>query len=262
MAMLMLGGCGQGESSVDPSPGRPEDSSTTTSTVEDLDGDGDEVQTAEPAPTTEVVTDSGVATSTTVVINQSSANAVEYTELAASGLVLTLEEQDCADSAVDEALDGGIGRLEAIITAVQTCASPKAVDDFAAVLLSAGGERLPATEAACVAGQLRLGDDYRPFWSALFAEQPFDFLAADSDVQNQYLDLFARCVSVGRALSEQTETDLSPATIGCVDDLYADREFVRSTIEADLSANIEDVRRVNDQIGACLTQAERFALGL
>lgn len=197
-----------------------------------------------------------------MVIDQTSDNAAEYTELAASGLVLTLDEQACADDSVDAAIASGEEQLDAVITAVQECASPKAVDDFASLLLSAGGEALPATEAACVAGQLRADDEYRPFWSALFAEEPFDFLAAGLAVQNQYLDLFARCVSVGRALSSQTGAGLSAPTIGCVDDLYADREFVRLTIEADLSADPEDVARVNRQIGSCLTQSEREALGI
>lgn len=263
-ACLMLASCGEGEESLDPGPGRPDEATSTTSTLAPTTGDTrDDVETAEPAPTTSTVT-SGVdrTSSTTVVINQRSENAQEYTELAASGLVLTLAEQECADEAITREVDGGAERLDGVIIAVQECASPKAVDDFASVLISAGGAPLPATEAACVAGQLRADDGYRPFWSALFAEEPFDFLAADSEVQDQYLDLFATCVSVGRALSDQVAVDLSLSSIGCIDALYADREFVRISIEADLSGDPDELARINQQIGTCLTTDERAALDL
>ena len=225
-----------------------ETTSTTTTAAGDGDGDADGTD--------------GDQTTTTVIIDESSPQAPQYIELAASGLVLTLGEQACADEVVAAELDDGEARLDAIISGVTTCASPRAVDDFASVLISAGGSPLPPTEAACVSSELRQGDDYRPFWSALFDEEPFDFLAAPDDAQDRYLDLFATCVSVGRALSEQVGTTLSPATIGCIDDLYADSEFVRLSIEADLSAAPDDVARVNGQISTCLTPDEQDALGL
>jgi hypothetical protein len=261
IACLVLASCGQGEESLDPGPGQPDEATSTGAPT--TDDTRDDVETAEPAPTTSVVT-SGVdgTTSTTVVINQESENAQEYTELAASGLVLTLAEQACADEAITREVDDGTERLDGVIVAVQECASPKAVDDFASILISAGGAPLPATEAACVAGQLRADDAYRPFWSALFAEEPFDFLAAETEVQNQYLDLFATCVSVGRALSDQVAVDLSFSSIDCINSLYADREFVRISIEADLSGDPDELARINQQIGTCLTTDERAALDL
>jgi len=261
---LMLASCGEGEDSLDPGPGRPDEATSTTSTGAPTTGDtSDDVRTGEPAPTTSVVTSVvDTTTATTVIINQESENAQEYTELAASGLVLTLAEQACADEAIGRELDGGAQRLDGVIVAVQECASPKAVDDFASILISAGGAPLPATEAACVAGQLRADEAYRPFWSALFAEDPFDFLQAETDVQNQYLDLFATCVSVGRALSDQVAVDLSFSSIDCIDSLYADREFVRFSIEADLSGDPDELARINQQIGTCLTTDERAALDL
>ena len=189
-------------------------------------------------------------------------NAEAYVELAASGLVLTVDEQSCADRTVRDLIATGSDRLDAVITAVQDCAAARAVDDFASNLLSAGGQPLPPDEAACVAARLRTDDTYRPFWAALFAEEPFDFLVAPTDAQDRYLDLYSECVSVGRALSEQIGGVLSPPTIGCVDDLYQDREFVRMTIEADLTADADDLARVNSQIATCLSSAERSALGL
>lgn len=253
--------CGRGESAIEPGPGRPDEpSSTTPEATTDRD---DEVSTVEDAPTTSTeVPSTGTAIGqTTVVIDQSSANAQEYTELAASGLVLSLDEQGCADAEVEQRLDDGAEQIDAVIDAVKICASPKAVDDFASVLISAGGTPLPPTEAACVASSLRDGDDFRPFWAALFAEEPFDFLAAELDVQNQYLDLYSDCVSIGRALADQTGAGLSPSTVGCIDSLYSDREFVRITIEADLAADQDEIDRVNSQIATCLLPEERAALG-
>lgn len=264
--VLVVVACGRGVTEVEPAPGRPDDSATssTTSTTEpdgDSDDDSGDVVTDGSTSTTSVAASDDSST-TTIAILAGSDNAEAYTELAASGLVLTIVEQGCADQTVSDLIDTGLDRIDAVISAVQECASPRAVDDFASGLLSAGGQPLPPTEAACVSSRLRSDDSYRPFWVALFAEEPFDFVVAPSEAQDRYLDLFSECVSVGRALSEQIGDLLSPPTIGCIDDLYQDRDFVRTTIEADLTADVDDLNRVNDQIATCLTRAERDALGL
>ncbi len=269
--LAVLGACGRGESELDNGPLPPDDttSSTTSTTTPDDDDDNDDddggdVVTDDSAADAQTSTTEppSAVTSTTFVVDESSDNAVAYTELAASGLVLSLDEQSCADQEVDDGLEEGVDRLDAIISAVKTCAAPAAVDDFASGLISAGGAPLPPTEAACVASRLRSDDGYRPFWAALFAEEPFDFLQSELDVQNLYLGLFSECVSVGRALPNQLGSGLSPATVGCIDALYADTEFVRVTIEADLSGDPDEVERINAQIATCLTPEERAALGL
>lgn len=268
-AALALGACGEGESIVEPGPGDPEDTTTTTTTPDDgsdevvtdgeVDDDEDPSTTTTVDPTGE--SDSqGAATTTSVVIDQNSDNAATYTELAASGLVLTLDEQACADSTAEEAIEAGGEVVDAVIEAVQVCASPKAVDDFASGLIIAGGLPLPPTEAACVSSRLQAIEEYRPFWVALLEEEPFDFLLAERDVQNRYLDLYAECVSVGRAVGAQANIELSPPTVGCIDDLYRDREFVRVTIEADLSGDEDDRARIDRQIASCLSTQERQAL--
>lgn len=263
---LALVACGRGTTEVEPAPGRPDASeSSTTTTPPDTgrDPDGGDVATGDGSTITSSTPAIDPSTTTTSIpILAGSDNAGAYTELAVSGLVLTLDEQRCADSAVDQLLEEGVERIDAVISAVQECAAPAAVDAFAAGLLSAGGQPLPPTEAACVAARLRIDESYRPFWIALFDEEPFDFLVAPADAQDRYLDLFAECVSVGRALSEQVGGILSPPTIGCIDDLYQDREFVRVTIEADLTADADDLDRVNRQIATCLTADERTALNL
>lgn len=267
---LALAACGEGESIVEPGPGEVE-STTSTSTPEGdsseivTDGDGSEVSTTTTTPTSgdggdDTSTDESESTGTTVVIDENSENAAAYTELAASGLVLTLDEQACADSSASEAIAAGGDDVDSVIDAVQECASPKAVDDFASQLIVAGGRPLPPTEAACVSSRLQETEDYRPFWVALLDEEPFDFLLADRDVQNRYLDLYAECVSVGRAVAEQANVEFSPPTMGCIDDLYRDREFVRVTIEADLSGDEGERDRIDGQIASCLTNDERSAL--
>jgi hypothetical protein len=272
---LILVACGRGESTVDPGPELTDEATTTSTTVapdpddeedvdDDQDGDvvtDDSVSTT-AAPDPDATTDAEGTTATTIVVNPDSENAEAYLELGASGLVLSLDEQDCADAAVTEAIDTGVARLPALVDGVKSCASPAAVDAFASGLLSAGGSDLPANEAACVASTLRGDDAYLPFWSALFDEEPFDFLAADTEVQNLYLDLFSGCVSVGRALSNQIAGELSVPSIDCIDRLYADREFVRVTIEADLSGDPEEIARINQQIRTCLTGDERDRLGV
>ena len=259
--LVLVPACGRGATEIEPAPGRPDETTTTTASPDPTEAD--DVETAESVVKTSTTTPpTATASTTTVLIDENSENAAAYTELAASGLVLTLDEQGCADGSVREQIEAGVARVDAVITAVQSCASPRAVDDFAAGLISAGGSPLPPTEAACVASRLRSGDEYRPFWVALFAEDPFDFLVAPADAQDRYLDLYSECVSVGRALSEQIGGALSAPTIACIDDLYQDREFVRTTIEADLSADDDEIARVNRQIGTCLTGAERDALGL
>lgn len=266
---LVVAGCGEGESIVEPGPGEAESTTSTSTPTDDSDDvvtDGDDAETASSTTTTAVGNDEatgegGSETSpTTVVIDENSVNAAAYTELAASGLVLTLEEQSCADASAAEAIAGGGDDLDSVIDAVQECASPKAVDDFASQLIVAGGLRLPPTEAACVSSRLQATDEYRPFWAALLDEEPFDFLLADRDVQNRYLDLYAECVSVGRAVAAQANVDLSAPTKGCIDDLYRDREFVRVTIEADLSGDEDERARIDGQIASCLTNDERSAL--
>jgi len=269
---LAVASCGRGESLVDPGPSETDDSTTTTTEAPDeepvddeLDADGevltDDARALDTTSTTAVVaTSDGESPGTTFIVNEDSENAAVYTELAVSGLVLTVDEQSCADETAATAIDAGTNEIDAVIGAVQECASPKAVDDFASNLIVAGGRPLPATESACVSSKLQSTEEYRPFWSALLEEEPFDFLLADTTVQNRYLDLYADCVSVGRAVSEQANVNLSAPTIGCIDDLYTDREFVRVTIEADLSGNEEDLARVDRQLAGCLTDEERNAL--
>ncbi len=271
--VMLLSSCGSTSSIVEPGPGDVEDSTTTTTRedpAEDTTDDGDVVTAETTSSTIAPVstdgaddTDSGLGdatTATTVVIDEDSENAAAYTELAASGLVLTLDEQSCADTTAATALDDGANAVDAIAIAVQDCASPKAMDDFASVLIQAGGVGLPPTEAACVSSKLQATEEYRPFWAALLDEEPFDFLLADLDVQNRYLDLYAECVSVGRAVAEQANIVLSAPTRGCIDALYEDREFVRVTIEADLSGDVDERERIDGQLAGCLTADERDAL--
>ncbi len=272
VVVLLATSCGDGESIVEPGPGDPEESTTTTESSNELateDNSDDLVTTGEDndtesSTTTEAPSDDGEpggsTTATTVVINQNSENAGAYTELAASGLVLTLAEQSCADSAAAQSIGEGVDSVDAVVSAVQDCASPRAIDAFASGLIRAGGQPLPPTESACVSSRLQSGEEYRPFWVALLDEEPFDFLLADQEVQNRYLDLYAECVSVGRAVSEQANVEFSPPTMGCIDDLYKDREFVRVTIEADLSGDQGERERIDGQISSCLSNEERAAL--
>jgi hypothetical protein len=268
LGAFVLAACGDGESIVAPGPGDPEES-TTTIAVDKTEEETDEVVTGgdeddiEDVTTTEAPGNNGdsLAPSTTVVIDENSENAGAYTELAASGLVLTLGEQACADDAAESAVGSGSTSVDAVIEAVQVCASPRAIDDFASSLILAGGNPLPPTESACVSSRLQSTDEYHPFWVALLDEEPFDFLLSDLEVQNRYLDLYTECVSVGRAVGEQANVELSPPTRGCIDDLYNDREFVRVTIEADLSGDLAERDRIDSQIAGCLTSEERDALG-
>ena len=280
----MLASCGQPDSIVEPGPG---DTTTTTTTLpdesaetDDDDGDGDEVitnaETTTTAPTDEGDADQdapanavdassgegGNAQAPTFALDEDSINAGAFTELAESGLVLSLDEQACVDDTAGGEVNAGTTELEAVIAAVQTCATPAAIDDFSAELIVAGGAPLPPTEAACVSSRLQSSDEYGPFWAALLDEEPFDFLVADIEVQNRFLDLYTECVSIGRAVGQQSSATLSAPTIGCIDGLYDDREFVRITIEADLSGNADDQARVSNQISTCLTSQERTALGL
>ena len=271
---LVLVACTSGDSIVAPGPG---DTDTTTTTV--AEGDGGEVETSDETTTTAPEdgtdvdpgeNDEGEVQSiepepvppADFVLDETSDNAAVFTELAISGLVLSLDEQGCADETAAAAVDSGSDELTAVIGAIQTCATASAIDDFSADLIVAGGAPLPATEAACVSARLQSGEEYQPFWAALLEEEPFDFLLADLDVQNRFLELYTECVSVGRAVAAQASVDLSAGTTGCIDGLYADREFVRSSIEADLSGNADDQARINDQIATCLTNDERSALGL
>lgn len=267
--VLVAASCGSGKSIVEPGPGDPKESTTTTDPGGNAPNEGDSddlVTTGEENETTSSSTtllgsDNGEGpTATTVVIDENSENAGAYTELAASGLVLSLDEQSCADDAAAQSVEEGLDLVDAVIGAVQDCASPRAIDDFAAGLILAGGQPLPASESACVSSLLQSADDYRPFWVALLDEEPFDFLLANRDVQNRYLDLYAECVSVGRAVSQQANIEFSPPTMGCIDDLYRDREFVRVTIEADLSGDEDERKRIDGQIASCLSNDERDAL--
>lgn len=269
LGAFVFAACGDGESIVAPGPGDPEES-TTTITVDEIEDETDEVVTGGDEDDIEDVTttaapgndgDSSASSTTLVVIDENSENAGAYTELAASGLVLTLAEQACADDAAESAVGSGSTSVDAVIEAVQVCASPRAIDDFASSLILAGGNPLPPTESACVSSRLQSTDEYRPFWVALLDEEPFDFLLSDLEVQNRYLDLYAECVSVGRAVGEQANVELSPPTKGCIDDLYNDREFVRVTIEADLSGDLAERDRIDSQITSCLTSEELRALG-
>lgn len=278
---LAIAGCGQGEQTVDPGPEETDASTTSTSTTvaeepdeqaNDDDSDDDDRDSEE----SEVVTDGDVTTTTVVVdapigtgdgvaddaadefiVSEDTENAAVFIELADSGLVLTVDEQTCVDDTSTGAIAEGAAELDGVIEAVRSCASPAAMDDFASTLIVAGGQALPPTEAACVASLLRDGEGYRPFWSTLLEAEQFDFLLAETDVQNQYLDLYSDCVSVGRAVAEQTNSDLSTPTVGCIDELYADREFVRITIEADLSGNVEDLARIDSQLSGCMTAEEQ-----
>ena len=282
-------GCTGPDSVVEPGPADDEPTTTTANTttvVEDVETSDIE----EPDETTNIETappDTSPETTTTVAANteqqaanesasrepgaerpevfevvENSENAAVFVELADSGLVLTIEEQSCADDTAGSAVDDGSTELDAIIDAVRTCAAPVAIDNFASDLIIAGGAGLPADEAACVSSRLQSGDEYRTFWAALLEEEQFDFLLSDLEVQNRYLDLYAECVSVGRAVGDQAAVTLSAPTVGCIDDLYQDREFVRVTIEADLSGNAEDQERVSNQIATCLNADERLQLGL
>lgn len=269
---LLLAACSE-TSIVEPGPGDAGDTTTTTEEPEEQPQDGGDVETAEDAPATTAAVDTEEQasdapetiaapeqTAPTIAIDQSSENAAAYTELAESGLVLTLEEQSCADSTATQAADGGADPVDAVVEAVQTCASPAAIDDFASGLIEAGGGPLPPTEAACVSSQLQATEEYRPFWRALLDEEPFDFLLAETEVQNRYLDLYSECVSVGRAVSQQAGLTLSAPTQGCIDDLYNDREFVRVTILADLNGDPEERARIDNQIAGCFTNDELSAL--
>ena len=283
---LIASACGDGESIVEPGPSN-DDTTTTTSTIDtdedDQDGDDDgEVVTADADSTPEsvsttapIVTDEAVgdgdgsgdgsgeaveSPGTTFIVDETSENAAVFSELAVSGLVLSLDEQSCADDTASAAVDAGTDDVDAVIGAVQDCASPLAIDDFASNLIRAGGLPLPPTEATCVSSKLQSTDEYRPFWIALLEEEPFDFLLADLEVQNRFLDLYADCVSVGRAVAQQAGIELSEPTTGCIDGLYTDREFVRITIEADLSGNEDDLARIDRQLAGCLTAEEREAL--
>jgi len=270
----LMSACGADQVNTDPGPQQPDE--TTTTTTADADGDDSDVVTDDSTSSTSttivVVDGDGDATgdgdgdddgpTTTFIVDESSLNANAYIELADAGLVLDIDAQGCADVSVDNGVAAGLDRTDALIGAVKECATAAAVDDFASELLSAGGGPLPPTEAACVASTLRRDDSYRPFWVALLDVEPFDFLAVDVEVQDRYLDLFADCVSVGRALSEQLDAGLSAPTVGCIDELYTDREFVRTSIEADLSGDPNELARVNSQIAGCLTTAERTSLGL
>ncbi len=270
--VLLATGCGEGESIVAPGPGDPEESTTTTDPGSDdpNQDDSDELVTSGEdddngsSTTTQAPSDDGEigdsTTGTTVLINENSENAAAYTELAASGLVLTIDEQSCADDAAAQSVDEGSDSVDAVINAVQDCASPNAIDAFASGLILAGGQKLPPTESACVSSRLQSAEEYRPFWVALLEEEPFDFLLADREVQNRYLDLYAECVSVGRAVSQQANVEFSPPTMGCIDDLYRDREFVRVTIEAELSGDQDERERIDGQISSCLSNEERAAL--
>lgn len=274
---LILAACGQGESTVDPGPEETDTSTssttttTTTTTPDESDDpssgdDTDEVETAdvEDSPTTTGVAPSigggeggGAEEGPPLELLDDTENAAAFIELADSGLVLSVDEQVCVDDTAATAEDDGVSQIDGVIGAVQDCASPRAMDDFASTLILAGGQPLPPTEAACVSSKLRDGDTYRPFWASLLEQEPFDFLLADNDVQNRYLDLYADCVSVGRATAEQTNAALSVPSMGCIDDLYRDREFVRVTIEADLSGNVDDLARIDSQLSSCLTDDER-----
>ena len=284
---LVATACGQGESVVEPGPAN--DDTTTTTTLEEDDGDDDgEVVTADADAVESTSTtapansaeggdsdgadgdgdgadgsgdgDSAESPVATFEIDETSENAAVFTELAVSGLVLSLDEQSCADDTAATAVDAGTDEIDAVIAAVQDCASPLAIDDFASNLIRAGGLPLPPIEATCVSSKLQSTDEYRPFWIALLEEEPFDFLLADLEVQNRFLDLYADCVSVGRAVSRQAGIELSEPTTGCIDALYTDREFVRITIEADLSGNEDDLARIDRQLAGCLTSEERDAL--
>ena len=278
---IVLAACSE-TSVVEPGPGTDDQTTTTEPTEletagQDDDEEDDDIVTADDSPTTtaDVAGDSGdadddgeltsdaasTAPATTVVIDESSENAGAFTELAGSGLVLTLDEQSCADDAAESASADGADSLDAIVAAVQTCASPQAIDEFASGLIEAGGAPLPPTESACVSFQLQETEEFRPFWRALLDDDPFDFLLADNEVQNRYLDLYAECVSVGRAVAEQAAVELSGPTRDCIDDIYNDREFVRVTIEADLSGDPEERARIDSQIASCLTSEELALVG-
>lgn len=274
--IVVLTACTGSESVVEPGPGQDESTTTTVEEeVVELDPEDGELETSDTSTTTTTAVDpqeddaagsgsgGGVESpTTTFVVDETSDNADAFIELAGSGLVLTIDEQGCADETAAAAVEAGSGELAAVVDAIRTCASAAAIDEFASVLIVAGGAALPGDEAACVSSRLQSGDEYQAFWAALLQEDPFDFLLADLEVQNRYLDLYSECVSVGRAVGEQAAVTLSAPSVGCIDDLYRDREFVRVTIEADLSGNAEDLERVSGQIATCLTTEERDLLGV
>lgn len=301
VSAVLLASCSQSDLVVDQGPSETDTTTTTVATPDGGDDGGDggdvvtngETTTTTDSPTTASeganstasegsgdpsgegtdaegstgdvpvgVGDASIDDAPAFVLDEDSENAAVFSELAAAGLVLSLDEQACADETATAAVDAGSSELDAVIGAVQECATPAAIDNFSAGLIVAGGAPLPPTEAACVSSRLQSGEEYQPFWAALVEEEPFDFLIADNDVQNRFLELYTECVSVGRAVGEQASVALSAPTVGCIDGLYADREFVRVTIEADLSGNAEDQARVNDQIAGCLTSEERSGLGL
>ena len=133
--LVLLAACSE-ESLVEPGPGT-DDQTTTTESPEletDEDEDDGEVVTSNDAPTTTQVeadsdedADSGEltsdaassATATTVVIDETSENASAFTELAGSGLVLSLDEQSCADTEAEAASADGADPVDAIVVAVQ-----------------------------------------------------------------------------------------------------------------------------------------------
>ncbi len=274
--VLLVTACSDEPSIVEPGPG-PDSTTTTTpeadsevetaeatsTTVLDGTPDGDDVdaepdtggQDASDATSLAGTGDTGDTGATEAVIVEDSPNADAWRALADAGLVLTVDEQTCADSTVDDP-DGA-----EIVAAVRRCASATTVDAFSAELLPAGGQSLPPSEASCVSDRLRTDESILGFWEALVADGSFDFLLADRDVQEQYLGLYSSCVSVGRALSDQIGGILSAPTIGCIDELYRDTEFVRTTIEADLSGDATEIARVDQQISGCLNADERAALG-
>ena len=260
---LVLVACGDAESIVAPGPGESEVATPTTTTNPASELDTAETTSTQASTTTLAAPSSdAVETTTTFEVIDGSENATTYRELASSGLAISVDEQLCADQRTTAEIDGGLDRLDALVVAIQTCATPAAIDTFASGLLSAGGAPLPPTEAACVASRLRSGETYRPFWAALLSETEFDYLASSIEVQDLYVGLFAECVSVGGALANQLDDLLSLPTINCIDALYDDAEFVRVTIEADLSGDATEIARVDSQIQSCLTGDEREALGL
>lgn len=289
LMMIVAAACTGPDSVVEPGPGEDEtttttQTSTTVSPTEDDSEDSEETEDDnDPVEVETADADADAATTTTTapvaassegqaeeaaearpdvfVLDENSENAAVFTELADSGLLLTIDEQACADAAASSAIDDGSSELNAIIDAVRSCAAPVAIDDFASELITAGGAGLPPDEAACVSSRLQSGDEYQAFWAALLEEEQFDFLLSELEVQNRYLDLYSECVSVGRAVSQQAAVTLSAPSVGCIDDLYQDREFVRVTIEADLSGNAEELERIADQITTCLTAEEQALLG-
>lgn len=261
-ATMVLGSCGEPDTVVEPGPAESEVQTSVATTEPPSEVETVETTSSELAPSTTTGSSAVPQTTTSFVVAEGSPNAEAYVELARSELVLSVDEQICTDAEATERIEAGSERLDALVSAIQRCASPEAVDTFAAGLLSAGGAPLPATEAACVGGRLRSEERYQPFWAELLSDADFDYLASPVAVQDLYVDLFAECVSVGRALAGQLDGMLSNPSIGCIDALYEDAEFVRVTIEADLSGNAEDISRIDSQIQSCLSAEELEALGL